>query len=75
MFKILIFLSIITAIAGCGHRVPGDPFGYYRPEELVTVCQDETTRQFNRSMSEKLINHHLATLGQCPISPIIYPCQ
>ena len=75
MFKLLIILSSITAIAGCGHRVSGDPFGYYRPEELVTVCQDGATRRFNRSMAEHLISKHRATLGQCPILPSIYPCQ
>lgn len=61
------WLLLVLLFVGCGTRAPGDPFGWSRPEELVTVCHDGSTMQFNRSMAHRHLKHHKNdTRGLCP---------
>jgi len=70
------YVFLVFMVVGCGHRVPGDPFGYYRPEELVTICHvedrgdgfaDYLTQSYNRARAEwHLDQHPWDSVGGCP---------
>jgi hypothetical protein len=68
----VIFVAFVLAMFGCGTRAPGDPFGLYRPEELITICHagedapTGRTMSFNRSMAKRHLKHHqFDNLGPC----------
>ena len=73
ILALMAFLAGMTLLTiGCGARAPGDPIGWYRPEELVTICHAEfdprgpgfgpppvlSSLNFNHSRAEWHLRHH-----------------
>lgn len=66
--RILAAFVLIAMHVSCsfpGTRAPGDPFGYNRPEELMTICHydgagdvEGETMMFNRSHAKWHLRNH-----------------
>lgn len=53
----------------CAARVPGDPFGLQRPEELRTICHEGITMRFATEMAKRHLVWHDGKEGR----PLDYP--
>jgi hypothetical protein len=53
-----IIMAVLLILSGCANRVPGDPLGWKRPEELMEICHEGITYQFARTMAQRHLAWH-----------------